>query len=92
MAQLKDLMVTGPSSFMSMITITTINAPESDGSSTKSFGSPGEVLISNGSSVYWGNPTATTITGLKQLTIGSTTCQVVADADITIPIYNGSYN
>ena len=32
------------------------------------------------------------ITGLKTLTIGSTTCQVFANNDITIPIYNGTYN
>ena len=32
------------------------------------------------------------ITGLKTLTIGSNSCQVFADADINIPIYNGTYS
>lgn len=30
------------------------------------------------------------LTGLKTLTIGSSSCQVFADADINIPIYNGT--
>lgn len=30
------------------------------------------------------------LTGLKTLTIGSSSCQVFAEADITIPIYNGT--
>ena len=32
------------------------------------------------------------LTGLKTLTIGSNSCQVFANADINIPIYDGTYS
>ena len=66
MAQLKDLIVTGASRFIgdviaNQLQITKLNAPATAGGTTYSLGSDGQVLLSNGSSVYWGSaaPTVT---------------------------------
>ena len=66
MAQLKDLIVTGASRFIgdviaNQIQITTLKAPIEAGGSSYGTGSNGQVLLSNGSSVYWGSaaPTVT---------------------------------
>lgn len=58
MAQLKDLIVNGASrlvgdAFANKIQITTIAAPTSSGGSTYGTGTDGQVLKSNGTSVYW---------------------------------------
>lgn len=59
MAQLKDLIVNGASrligdAFVNKIQTTTINAPTSSGGTTYGPGTSGQVLKSNGTSVYWG--------------------------------------
>ena len=66
MAQLKDLIVTGASRFIgdviaNQIQITTLKAPTEAGGSSYGAGSNGQVLLSNGSSIYWGSaaPTVT---------------------------------
>lgn len=64
MAQLKDLLVSGPSRFVGEIfsneaQLTTINAPTSSGGTTYGPGTNGQVLKSNGSSVYWTSDTNT---------------------------------
>ena len=58
MAQLKDLIVTGATrligdAFVNKIQITSISAPTSAGGTTYGLGTNGQVLKSNGSSVYW---------------------------------------
>lgn len=60
MAQLKDLIVTGPSSLIGDVTtneieVTTIDAPTEAGGTSYGPGTAGEVLTSNGTSVYWGS-------------------------------------
>lgn len=60
MAQLKDLIVNGASRFIGDIfgnkaQLTTLNAPTSAGGTTYGPGSNGNVLKSNGSSIYWGS-------------------------------------
>lgn len=66
MAQLKDLLVTGASrligdAYTNTIQITSLKAPTSAGGSTYGTGTNGQVLLSNGSSIYWGSaaPTVT---------------------------------
>lgn len=54
MAQLKDLLVLGPSNFIGNIQITGLNAPTTAGGTTYGLGTNGYALLSNGSSVYWG--------------------------------------
>lgn len=59
MAQLKDLIVNGASrligdAYVNTIQITKLNAPTSAGGSTYGVGSENQVLLSNGSSIYWG--------------------------------------
>ena len=61
MAQLKDLLVSGPSRFIgdmfgTNLQITTIKAPTASGGSTYGAGTSGQALMSNGNSVYWGTP------------------------------------
>ena len=58
MAQLKDLVVSGPSRFIgpvytSTLQLTSILAPTSSNGTTYSAGTDGYVLKSNGSSIYW---------------------------------------
>ena len=58
MAQLKDLIVTGATrligdAFVNKIQITSISAPTSAGETTYGPGTNGQVLKSNGSSIYW---------------------------------------
>lgn len=59
MAQLKDLLVNGVTrlvgdTIVNKIQITSISAPTSAGGSTYGPGTSGQVLKSNGTSVYWG--------------------------------------
>lgn len=79
MAQLKDLIVNGASrligdTFTNKIQITTINAPTSSGSSTYGPGNSGQVLKTDGTSIYWGSAggTVTSITAGTGLRIGTT--------------------
>ena len=65
MAQLKDLVVTGPSRlignvYTSQIQLTEINAPTASNGTTYGPGSNGQVLKSNGTSVYWAADNNTT--------------------------------
>ena len=69
MAQLKDLIVNGASrligdAFVNKIQTTTINAPTSSGGTTYGPGTSGQVLKSNGTSVYWGTD-SNSVTGVK---------------------------
>lgn len=80
MAQLKDLIVNGASrligdAFANKIQITTITAPTSSGGNTYGPGSSGQVLKTNGTSIYWdsagGTGTVTQVTAGTGLKIGS---------------------
>lgn len=58
MAQLKDLLVSGASRFVGKlfandVQITTLNIPTTSGGTTYGPGTNNQVLVSNGSSVYW---------------------------------------
>lgn len=64
MAQLKDLIVTGNSQligpvYTSTLQLTSILAPSTSGDSTYTSGTNGQILKSNGSSVYWAADTDT---------------------------------
>ena len=79
MAQLKDLLVAGPSRFIgdmlgNVLQITTIKAPTTAGGTTYGPGTSGKSLLSNGTSVYWGNPVinVSTITGILPVGNGGT--------------------
>ena len=71
MAQLKDLLVSGPSRligklFANEVQLTTLNIPTASNGSTYGPGSNNNVIVSNGSSIYWAAaaPNATTATKL----------------------------
>ena len=72
MANLKDLLVNGPSSLIGDVTITSLKIPISSNGTEYSTGSNGQVLKSNGTSVYWANDnftiTANATDGLWDLT------------------------
>ncbi len=58
MAQLKDLLVQGPSRFIgdvyaNTVQLTSLSAPTSAGGTTYGAGTSGQVLKTNGTSVYW---------------------------------------
>ena len=60
MAQLKDLIVNGASrlignAFVNILQLTTLHAPTTAGGSTYGAGTNGQVLKTNGSSIYWDN-------------------------------------
>lgn len=60
MAQLKDLLVAGPSRFIgdmfgNTLQITKVLAPTTSGGSTYGAGSNNQVLRTNGASIYWGS-------------------------------------
>lgn len=59
MAQLKDLIVNGATrlvgnAYASILQLTTLKAPTTSGGSTYGAGTSGQVLKTNGTSVYWG--------------------------------------
>ena len=69
MAQLKDLIVNGATRligdvFVNKIQITSISAPTSAGGTTYGLGTSGQVLKTNGSSVYWAAD-SNSVTGVK---------------------------
>lgn len=71
MAQLKDLIVNGATRligdvFTNKIQITAVNAPTASNSTTYGPGTSGQVLKSNGTSVYWAaDDNSQTVTGVK---------------------------
>lgn len=70
MAQLNDLIVTGNSQligpvYTSTLQLTSILAPSTSGGSTHTTGSNGQILKSNGSSVYWAADNSVTDTDEK---------------------------
>lgn len=82
MAFLKDLIVTGASQFLDGITVSKINAPTSSGGTSYGAGTSGQVLLSNGSNIYWGSaaPTVTesTVSGWGFTKNGGTVTSVSA--------------
>lgn len=60
MAQLKDLIVAGSSRLLGEVTLQSLRLPSSSNSASLGLGSSGQVLKSNGSSVYWANDNNTT--------------------------------
>ncbi len=66
MAQLKDLLVSGPSRligklFANEVQLTTLNIPTASNGSTYGAGTSGQVLTTNGTSTYWGSLSSTQI-------------------------------
>ena len=58
MAQLKDLLVSGPSRligklFANEVQLTTLNIPTTSNGTTYGAGTSGQVLVTNGTSAYW---------------------------------------
>ena len=69
MAQLKDLIVNGVSRFIGDIfankaQLTSLDAPTSSGGTTYGPGTSGQVLKTNGTSIYWGAD-SNSVTGVK---------------------------
>lgn len=91
MAQLKDLIVNGATrlignAYASILQLTTLKAPTSDGGSTYGTGTSGQVLKTNGSTVYWADDSDTTDLGSMTGTLsishggtGGTTAQAAAN-------------
>ena len=80
MAQLKDLIVNGASrligdTYVNKIQISAVDAPTSSGGTTYGPGSSGQVLKTNGTSIYWdsagGTGTVTQVTAGTGLKVGS---------------------
>ena len=80
MAQLKDLIVNGASrfigdTFINKLQITSVSAPTSAGGTTYDTGTNGQVLKSNGTTVYWGTDnnsgTVTKVTAGTGLKVGT---------------------
>ena len=74
MAQLKDLLVSGPSRligklFANEVQLTTLNIPTATNGTTYGPGTSGQTLISNGSSVYWKTLTVADIGGSDVLPV-----------------------
>lgn len=82
MAFLKDLIVTGASQFLDGITVSKIIAPISSDGTSYGAGTNGQVLLSNGSNIYWGSaaPTVTesTVSGWGFTKNGGTVTNVSA--------------
>ena len=81
MAQLNDLLVAGGSnflgeaSFLDVVKLSKLNLPTEAGGATFGPGSNGQVLKSNGSTVYWGtdsNPTLSSLGGIGTITATGT--------------------
>lgn len=73
MANLKDLLVKGPSSLIGDVTVnkirlTSLKAPTASSGSIYGFGSSGQILKTNGSSVYWADDV---VSKLGTTTVGS---------------------
>lgn len=67
MAQLKDLIVNGASrligdTYINKAQISTVDAPTSSGGTTYGPGSSGQVLKTNGTTIYWGDNNSGTVT------------------------------
>ena len=74
MAQLKDLLVSGPSRligklFTNEVQLTTLNIPTTSGGTTYGPGTSGQALVSNGTSAYWKTITIADIGGSDVLPI-----------------------
>ena len=70
MAQLNDLIVTGNARIINKVTADTvqtskINVPTTSGGTTYGVGTSGQVIKSNGTTVYWGDDTTGAVTGVK---------------------------
>jgi hypothetical protein len=72
MAQVKSLTVTGPSQFlnhvfMDELSLHSLFAPETSGGSSLGLGTSGQVLKTNGSTIYWGadNNSGGTVTSVR---------------------------
>ena len=101
MAQLKDLLVSGPSRFVGEIfsneaQLTTINAPTSSGGTTYGPGTNGQVLKSNGSSVYWTSDTDSNthrpiqMNGTEILGNNTTALNLKAGSNVTLSHSSGT--
>ena len=69
MAQLKDLVVNGSTqlvgpAYINTEQLTILNAPTTSGGTTYGPGTNGQVLKSNGSSIYWAAANAGTVTSV----------------------------
>lgn len=94
MAQLKDLLVNGVTrlvgdTIVNKIQITSISAPTSAGGSTYGTGTSGQVIITDGTHIYWSNipsvlPTVSASDNGKVLTVVNG-----AWAAASLPTYQG---
>ena len=64
MAQVNDLLVLGKANFIDILKFNQINVPTEAGGTAFGPGSSGQVLKSNGSTVYWGTDSNPTLSGL----------------------------
>lgn len=83
MAQLKDLIVLGVTRFIgnvhaNYIQLTKVSAPSASAGSTYSLGSNGQVLRTNGTSVYWGSDSNTTYTATTSKLVTTTVPNVTS--------------
>ena len=79
MAQLKDLIVTGPSRLIGEVTLTQLSAPTASNGTTLGLGTDGQVLATNSSSVYW-------------LTLGTAAAKAITDKSAATAIGNSDTN
>lgn len=75
MAQVNDLLVLGKANFIDILKFNQINVPTEAGGTAYGPGSNGQVLKSNGTTVYWGtdsNPTLSGLGGVGTITASGT--------------------
>ena len=94
MAQLKDSVVSGnlrvtDTTLTDTLQVTTIKAPTSSGGGTYGPGTSGQILKSNGSSMYWDNDNNNTYTAGDHLSLSGNTFSVAATAK-TITDWNSA--
>lgn len=102
MAQLKDTLIQGSARvtdtlYGSTVELTSLVVPNADASSTYSAGSAGQVLTSNGSSVYWsslGGAASYSVTDSSSASAIGTGTALVTERDVYygLPTINNAHN
>lgn len=86
MAQLKDLIVNGASRFIGTLYASTIYAPTTSGGGTYGPGSSGQVLLSNGTTAYWGTLAIANTSGTIPIDRGGTNATTAAAARANLAV------